>query len=72
MAKTLDDYMNDPDIVDEPMPLQEIHAIRLKIHDETKDMTPEEYGAYVHRRAMRFLNGAPAQKAATAAVTATE
>ena len=42
MKKTLESYMNDPDIISEPMPLREIHAIRLMIHDETKDMTPEE------------------------------
>ena len=35
-------YMNDPDIIDEPMPLREIHAIRLMINDETKDMTVDE------------------------------
>ena len=37
--KTLNDYMNDPDIINEPMPLREVHAIRLMIYDETKDMT---------------------------------
>ena len=33
MKKTLEAYMNDPDITNEPMPLREIHAIRLMIHD---------------------------------------
>ena len=42
MKKTLESYMNNQDIINEPMPLREIHAIRLMIHDETKDMTPEE------------------------------
>jgi len=41
-TKTLDDYMNDPDIIDEPMGLREIHAIRFMIQDEEKNMTPEE------------------------------
>ncbi len=55
-TKTLDDYMNDPDIIDEPMALREIHAIRLKIYDETKGMTAAEYNSYVHERASRFLS----------------
>ena len=38
--------MNDPEIINEPMPLREIHAIRLKIYDETKDMTVDERRAY--------------------------
>jgi len=59
MSKTLDDYMNDPDIVDEPMPLREIHAIRLKLQEERKGMTDTEYSDWIHQRAMRFLNGAP-------------
>ena len=42
----LDKYMNDPDIVNESMPLREVHAIRLMIWDEIKDMTPEERVAY--------------------------
>ena len=44
--KTLNDYMNDPSVVSEPMPLREIHAIRLMIYDEIKDMTPAERTAY--------------------------
>ena len=44
--KTLNDYMNDPSVVNEPMPLREVHAIRLMIHDRTKDMTPAERTAY--------------------------
>jgi hypothetical protein len=38
--------MNDPSVVNEQMPLREIHAIRLMIYDETKDMTPTERTAY--------------------------
>jgi hypothetical protein len=62
MTKTLDDYMNDPDIAHYPMPWREIYAIRLQIHDETKGMTSEEYGAYIRRGAMEFLQGAKARK----------
>ena len=47
--KTLVDYMNDPSVVNEPMPLREVHAIRLMIYDETKDMTPAERTAYYNR-----------------------
>jgi hypothetical protein len=55
MTKTLDDYMNDPELADEPQALREVHAIRLKIHDERKGMTSAEYNAVVHRRAAAFL-----------------
>jgi len=48
-VKTLNDYMNDPSVVNEPMPLREVHAIRLMIYDETKDMTSDELAAYHHR-----------------------
>ena len=40
--KTLEDYMNDLAVVHLQMPLREIKAIRLMIHDEQKNMTPEE------------------------------
>ena len=46
IQNNLDKYMNDPDIINEPMPLREVHAIRLKIYDETKDMNPDERKAY--------------------------
>lgn len=48
--KKLEDYMNDPSVVNELMPLREVHAIRLMIYDRTKDMTPEERTAYYHKR----------------------
>ena len=43
---SIDKYMNDPEIINEPMPLREIHAIRLKIHDETRGMTIDERRSY--------------------------
>ena len=42
----LDNYMHGPDIINEPLPLREIHAIRLMIYDEIKDMTLEQREAY--------------------------
>jgi len=48
-------YMNDPDIVNEPLPLREVHAIRLMLHDETKHMTSEEHAAYVNREAQAVI-----------------
>jgi hypothetical protein len=44
--KTINDYLNDPSLVNEPIALREIHAVRLMIHDETKNMTTEEKRAY--------------------------
>jgi len=55
MKKTLDDYLNDPDIVNEPSALREVHAIRLMIHDETKGMTAAERTGFFHERAARFF-----------------
>jgi hypothetical protein len=42
--KTIDDYMNDPAIVNEPLHVREIHAARLMIQDERKGMTAREFG----------------------------
>ncbi|MDR3247961.1 MAG: hypothetical protein LBT39_04170 [Treponema sp.] len=52
MTKTLDDYMNDPALAGEMDALREIHAVRLMIHDETKNMTAEEKRAYFHNGTM--------------------
>jgi len=49
MTKTLDDYMNDPALAGEMEALREIHAVRLMIHDEIKNMSPEEKRDYFHR-----------------------
>jgi len=55
MPKTLDDYLNDPELVNEPSALREVHAIRLKIYDEIKDMTVAERTAYYNGSAVRLL-----------------
>jgi hypothetical protein len=55
VRKDLDCYINDPDIIDEPMALREVHAIRLRISDETKGLTPEEHTEYFHEGAERFF-----------------
>jgi hypothetical protein len=49
-------YMNDPDIVNEPMALREVHAIRLKIYAETKEMTSEEKTKRVRERSQTLLD----------------
>ena len=55
MKKTLDDYLKDPGLTREPEALREVHAIRLKLHEERKGMTPAEYNAIVRERAAAFL-----------------
>ena len=55
MKKTIDDYLNDPDLADEPQALREVHAARLMIQDETKGMTAAERTAYYHEAAKRFF-----------------
>ncbi|MCL1875345.1 MAG: hypothetical protein FWF87_03700 [Synergistaceae bacterium] len=44
--KTLNEYMDDQSVMNEIMPLREVHAIRLMIYDEIKDMTPAERTVY--------------------------
>jgi hypothetical protein len=59
--KTIDDYLQDPRITGDPamttaLPLiRELHAIRLKQHDETEGMTDEQYCNYVHGKAAAFF-----------------
>jgi len=51
MPKTLDDYMNDPDIINEPMGLRIAHAMRFKVRDETANMTTAEKVEHINKRA---------------------
>ncbi len=53
--KSLETYMRDPDIADEPLPLREIHAIRLKIQDDTQNMTPKERAARTAEQAKKLI-----------------
>jgi len=61
MVKTVEDYMNDPriledsEIMEAPECIREIHAIRLKLQDETEGMTVEEHVAYVNEKAKEIL-----------------
>lgn len=55
MRKNIDDYMNDPDIINEPLALREVHAIRMRIRDETKKLTVQERTAYFHEGAELFF-----------------
>ena len=55
MSKTLNDYMDDPRIlndraiIDAPECIRKIHAIRLKIQDETQSMSCEERDEYYRK-----------------------
>jgi hypothetical protein len=66
MTKTLDEYLNDPDLVGEPEALREVHAIRLLISDETRGMTAAEHTAYFHEAAARLLAPDTSSSGATA------
>ena len=44
--RTFEDYMETPEIADEPLYLREIHAARLMIQEETKDMSSAEWLDY--------------------------
>ena len=52
--RTFEAYLNTPELAREPGFLQEIHAARLRIQDETKGMTAAERAAY-YNRAAEFL-----------------
>jgi hypothetical protein len=39
----------------EPKALKEIHDIREKIYEETKNMTPEERAKYAHSEAQKLM-----------------
>jgi hypothetical protein len=62
-VRTIQEYMNDPRILNDsglmaaPEELREIHAIRLKQHDETADMSAAEKSAYYRRKAAALFAG---------------
>jgi len=57
----MQDYLNDPrllhdlDMAGALEPIREIHAIRLKIQDETADMTITERIEFLNKEAEAFL-----------------
>jgi len=59
--KTVQDYLNDPRLLNDPdmagalEPVREIHAIRLKIQDETAEMAISEKIESLNREAEIFL-----------------
>ena len=59
--KTVADYMNDPRILNDPAmagalePIRKIHAIRLKIQDESAGLTVEEKAALFNKNAAEFF-----------------
>ena len=59
--KTVQEYLNDPRILNDPYmaealePVREIHAIRLKIQDETASMTSTERIEFLNKEAIAFL-----------------
>ena len=61
--KTVVDYMNDPRIINDPSmagvlePIRKIHAIRLKMQDETAGMTAAEKTALHKKNASVFFAG---------------
>jgi hypothetical protein len=55
MAKTFEEYYNDPEIADEPTALREIHAVRLQLHDERQGLTTAEYNSAVSESVDAFL-----------------
>ena len=42
-------------MMNEPKALKEIHEIREKIYEETKNMTPAERAAHAHNEAQKLL-----------------
>ena len=55
MAKSFEDYMNDPEIKDEMMGLRITHAMRLKVQDEIAGMTDAEQLAYINEKGKATL-----------------
>jgi hypothetical protein len=67
--KTVDDYMNDPRILNDPgmketpEPIREVHAVRLKIQDETAGMSAEERAEYSREKIASFFGDTPSHYA---------
>jgi hypothetical protein len=61
--KTVQDYLTDPRILNDPglmagpEEVREIHAIRLKQHDETSGMTAVEEADYYARKTASLFAG---------------
>jgi hypothetical protein len=59
--KTIDDYMNDPRLLNDPdmagtlEPIREIHAARLMLQDETAGMSGAEKVAFINARGRETL-----------------
>ena len=59
--KTVEDYINDPRILNDPEmagalePIKEIHAARLMLQDETAGMTTAEKVAFINTRGKETL-----------------
>jgi hypothetical protein len=59
--KTIEDYMNDPRILNDPdmtgalYPILEIHAARLMLQDETAGMSGVEKIAFINARGSETL-----------------
>jgi hypothetical protein len=50
------DYLNTPEIADEPLYLREVHAARLKIHDERKGISDREFVDSLNAKYADVLN----------------
>jgi hypothetical protein len=48
-------YMNDPDIINEPSALREVHAVRLQISEEIKNCSPEERAERANRKGIEIM-----------------
>jgi hypothetical protein len=56
--KTIDNYMNDPRLLEEPEtdePIKKIHAARLMLHDETAGMSDEEKIVFINAKGKASL-----------------
>jgi hypothetical protein len=53
-TKTMEEYMNDPEIINEPMPMREIYASRFKIQDELEGMSFQERADYMNAKGAKI------------------